>query len=347
MPLTSKHTFRIGSYGRSTTDEGWEKLEPEHIRVWQSALSLLSARTMKVQNCTVRIEANWMPILRKQEKHYNVMKRLQKGAASKAELRSILEGFPERSTEIEITTEMQGDEVSEEAAKNLATSVIESYLYDFFAILNVSAPGCCDFYRGQLVGGSFERDIPLSGFYFDIAVVGTLEKEWQQIRTLPLAQTVRWYDSVRSDIRQIPQNPMERALFALLHISKIDTDPMIVIWLFYAFESLFQTRAGENFSSLVQRIILLFNLDDTQAKIVRREFRELYNTRSAIVHGGFEIAHPMQNEVLDKAIDDHRLRISETAEFGLALLLAAIQETIARGWRYPIFSERLDGSKIG
>ncbi|MGY3076693.1 hypothetical protein ACVWZZ_003064 [Bradyrhizobium sp. LM6.10] len=347
MPFTSKHTFRIGSYGRSTTDEAWEKLDPEHIGVWRSVLSLLSARTTKLQNCTIILETDWKAILHKQEKHYDVMKRLQQGATGEAELRSILEGFPERSTEIEIAAKILGDNVSEEAAKNLATNAIESYLYDFFAILNVSAPGCCDFYRGQLVGGSFERDIPLSGFYFDIAVLGTLEKDRQAIRALPLVQTVRWYDSVRSGIRQIPQNPMERALFALLHISKLDTDPMIVIWLFYAFESLFQTKAGENFSSLVQRIILLFNLGDAQAKTVRREFRELYNTRSAIVHGGFEIAHPMHNEVLDKAIDDHHLRISEPAEFGLALLLAAIQETIVRGWRYPIFSEKLEGQEIG
>lgn len=347
MPATSKHTFRIGSYGRSTTDEGWEKLDPEHIGIWQSVLSFFNARTLKLQNCTIAIEADWQPILQKQEEHYEVMKRLQQGTTGEAELRSILQRFPERNTEIEITANVLGEDVSDEAATNLATNAIESYLYDFFAILNVSAPGCCDFHRGQLVGGSFERDIPLSGFYFDIAVLGTLEKDWQQIRTLPLSQTVRWYDSVRSGIRQIPQNPMERAIFALLHISKLDTDPMIVIWLFYAFESLFQTKAGENFSSLVQRITLLFNLSDAQSKTVRREFRELYNTRSAIVHGGFEIAHPMGNEVLDKAIDDNYLRISEPAEFGMALLLAAIQETIVRRWRYPVFSEWLDGQEIG
>ncbi|WP_143199610.1 hypothetical protein [Bradyrhizobium sp. NAS80.1] len=145
MPLISKHTFRIGSYGRSTTDEGWEKLDPEHIGVWQSVLDLLSARTIKLQNCTIIIETNWKPILQKQEKHYDVMKRLQQGATSQAELHSILEGFPERSTEIEITAEVLGDNVSGEAATDIATNAIESYLYDFFAILNVSAPGCCDF----------------------------------------------------------------------------------------------------------------------------------------------------------------------------------------------------------
>jgi hypothetical protein len=99
-------------------------------------------------------------------------------------------------------------------------------------------------------------------------------------------------------------NPMERVLFALLHFSKLDASPMEVVWLFYAFESLLQTNTGENFSSIVRRLCLLLEADVAQATLVKRKMRDLYNIRSAIVHGGFEITHPMHDEGLDERVQD-------------------------------------------
>ena len=79
---------------------------------------------------------------------------------------------------------------------------------------------------------------------------------------------------------------------------------MVVIWLFYAFESMLQTRVGEDFSAIVNRIGLLLNADEEQARLIRRKMRALYDVRSAIVHGGFEVIHPMHDGSLDKRADD-------------------------------------------
>jgi len=46
MKLKYTQIFETRSYGRSISDEGWEKIEPEHIAVWKSAIKLLSRRSL-------------------------------------------------------------------------------------------------------------------------------------------------------------------------------------------------------------------------------------------------------------------------------------------------------------
>ena len=128
-------------------------------------------------------------------------------------------------------------------------------------------------------------------------------------------------------------------MFALLHISKIETSPMTVIWLFYAFESLLQTRVGENFSSIVRRLCLLLEATKQQSELLKKNMRALYDIRSAIVHGGFEVTHPMHDDILDKRVDDTFGRILQATDYGYAVLLASIQKPIENGWRFPRFDE--------
>jgi hypothetical protein len=121
---------------------------------------------------------------------------------------------------------------------------------------------------------------------------------------------------------------------------------MSVIWLFYAFESLFQTRAGENLSAIVRRICLLLEADKQQSELLRKEFRSLYDIRSTIVHGGFEIIHPLHNEILDKRVNDSFFALLTAVDFGHAVLMACIQSIIERNWRVVIFDEKLSGDPI-
>ena len=48
MKLKYTQIFETRSYGRSISDEGWEKIEPEHIAVWKSPIKLLSRRSLIV-----------------------------------------------------------------------------------------------------------------------------------------------------------------------------------------------------------------------------------------------------------------------------------------------------------
>jgi hypothetical protein len=340
VALKSIHSFEVPNYGRSASDQGWETIGVEHIATWKSALAFLKIRTLKLPNCTISIEADWSPILKKHEQHYAVMQRIKQGFKDEEDAKLILSGFPTRKAKISLSADVTGEH------RDLAPSAIQSYLHDCFLMLNISAPGCCDFYRASLTRNNSPTDISLSNIHFEIGLLGSFEKSWPQIQVLPLNNVIEWFDSIRMGASQLPENPMEKVLFALLHISKLDISPMVVIWLFYAFESLLQTKTGENFSSMVRRLISLLGLNEKQSKILRSKFRTLYEIRSAIVHGGFEISHPMHDEVLDKRVSENFERISQAADYGLTALLAAIQSTIVRGWKYPNFTESMNGVPV-
>jgi len=119
---------------------------------------------------------------------------------------------------------------------------------------------------------------------------------------------------------------------------------MIVIWLFYAFESLLQTKAGENFSSIVRRLCLLLKTNKQQSELLKKKMRTLYDIRSAIVHGGFEVTHPMHNELLDERVDDTFGKLLDATDYGHAILLASIQKTIENGWTFPRIEEMIEGA---
>jgi hypothetical protein len=119
--------------------------------------------------------------------------------------------------------------------------------------------------------------------------------------------------------------------------------PVEVIWLFYAFESLLQTKVGESFGSLVRRLCLLLGANEEQSNIVRRRMRDLYEIRSAIVHGGYEITHPMHDDGVDKRAQKSFMRILNALDYGYAFLVAAIQSTIINGWAFPKFDEVIVG----
>lgn len=346
MAFKTTHIFETRNYGRSIADDGWEKLDPEHIAVWKSALTLLGEREIRLPDFLLRIKADWTPILRQHEQHYEVMKRIKKGYKGEKEFASIVKGFPNRAAKVKFKTEIAETKKARSDLRHPIDYTIESYIHDCFLMLNLCAPGSCDFGRGTLSQTRLPEEIILSNVHFEIALLGSFRTHWPEIRTLALAQTVDWFYSVRGGIGQVPKNPMEKVLFALLHIAKIDTNPMMVIWLFYAFESLFQTRVGENFSSLVRRIILLLELDADQSKILRQHLRSLYDMRSAIIHGGFEIAHPMHNEMLHRRVDESYQRMSAATDYGLTVLVASVQNVISRRWKYPHFTEGISDTGI-
>jgi hypothetical protein len=144
---------------------------------------------------------------------------------------------------------------------------------------------------------------------------------------------------------QVPNNPSERALFALLHLAKLDGDLTSVVWIFYALESLLQTRVGENFGAIVKRLTLLLELGNNEIAILRKQMRVLYDMRSAVVHGGFEVIHPMNNDFLDKRASRVFGNILDAIEYGHAIVVAAIQQMVERQWLQLKFDEVIAGDK--
>lgn len=68
---------------------------------------------------------------------------------------------------------------------------------------------------------------------------------------------------------------------------------------------------------------------------------------SSFVHGGRDVVHPMHNEAIDKRVDQSFRELADSAEFGFAVLLVCLQQTIERGCAELNFREIVDGSSLG
>jgi hypothetical protein len=158
---------------------------------------------------------------------------------------------------------------------------------------------------------------------------------------LDLEKVLVWYRSVRSGINQIPENRAQRVLFALMHLAKAELSIDTIIWLFYALETLYDTQPGENRRALTNRIGLVLSPDEKQRAYLKKELLELYNIRSGFAHGGREVAHPMNNEAIDKRVSEEYRKLMDASEFGFAVLLSSIQSLVERELTQFSFKETL------
>jgi len=171
-----------------------------------------------------------------------------------------------------------------------------------------------------------QDQLDLSAYYFEAAYQ---RNEWPRVQRIDLAIVCDWFKQVRNGFSQVPNNPIERAVFAMLHVSRSEGRPEDIVW----FESLFQTRVGENFSALMERICLLLEPNQTEEKHLRKQMRAMYEFRSAFVHGGLSVIHPMHNEVMDRRADDSYGRTVDLSLYALRVLLACLQRYVERGWQ--------------
>lgn len=330
----------VGASTRSFGDDDWKNTEAAYVRTWKSAIALLRERRVSIGEHSGVVSFDWEPLLRRHERHYEAMlyltRKLKRGKTDGV----IKPKFPRRSSII------RGLGRSSDLKKMNPISIAESVVYDIFLIMNIAAPGCCNLYGAKLVDKTRTYSISLANTSFELCVLPKRDYLGLKPDFLDLASVITWYDRVRVGVNQIPNTPIERALFALFHLARLDGDVVSVIWLFYALESLLQTKVGENFASIVRRSALLLELSTSQTSAIKKRLRELYDLRSAIVHGGFEVIHPLNDEMLDGRVEKTFSSVLKTIDFGFCLLVSVLQKMVTKGWFQLHFDEVVAGHAI-
>jgi Apea-like HEPN len=154
---------------------------------------------------------------------------------------------------------------------------------------------------------------------------------------------IRPYALVQTRSRRIERR---KVLFALMHICKADTSLDTIIWLFYALETFYDTQPGENRRALTNRIGMVLLPNDKERSYLKDSLRKLYDIRSGFVHGGREIAHPMNNSVLDNRVEGKFTELMDASEFDFASLLTSVQSAIEGGYRELSFNETMTGMPL-
>lgn len=325
------------------------------VDIWKSIAPFVHERKYHHDGCDIRIQVNWEPI------HLLLAKELQD---SLDEFSEPPPGYVKVITYVPMSPEEKEAASNAYREKSILAHIeisgenklsrqlwypeffMEMYLHDLFLMLNLAVPGSADFLYVTIRRPGYSTDNLRLSSYFWWDIYPNNKDSWPLLNAIDPEVVAAWYFRIRRGYGQVPETSVERAMFALLHICKSGGRPEDMIWLFYAFESLFQTRVGENFSALVDRLLLILLPNDEQEKQLRKQLREMYDFRSSFVHGGLKVIHPMHMENMDKRIDDQYLKINELSGYGSRLLLACLQRYIQNGWheiRYRTTVEPISG----
>ncbi|WP_374426088.1 hypothetical protein [Ideonella dechloratans] len=221
---------------------------------------------------------------------------------------------------------------------------IENALFDLFTVVNLALPSAADFndLRLEQTGPTPHDPLSLSAYYLDDYFARKLP--WPKLTRIDVEVVDRWYKRVRNGVGQVPETPVERAIFALWHVCRSSGRPEDIVWIFFGFESLFQTRTGENFNALLDRITLLLRPSDEQIKLLKKQLRSMYDHRSSFVHGGLQVIHPSHSDSIDPRAQAKYSDIVDLSVFGTRLLVACLQRYVTENWRAVAFKTSIEPS---
>jgi hypothetical protein len=153
MKHSEAFSFVVSAAIRSFGDDNWRKTEATYIDAWKSAVFLLGERKVSFGDVTYTVRIDWLPLLRRHERNYSVMEYLYRDGAKDIGRRLMRARFPRRPSKIRVIVQTNAKE-----AKSLF-SIAESVIHDVFLIMNLAAPGCCNFYRAKLIGQKTTNEI--------------------------------------------------------------------------------------------------------------------------------------------------------------------------------------------
>jgi hypothetical protein len=183
MKHTATFSFVVPASTRSFGDNNWQTTEAAYVSAWKSAVSLLRERNVSFEGISYTVRIDWTPLLRRHERHYSAMTYLSKGGSEDFGRRIGRVRFPRRPSKILVTalTNTKG-------AQNLQ-SVAESVIHDVFLIMNIAAPGCCNFYRAKLVSEKSAIEISLSSSEFELCVLPSRRRP-QKAQFVPIGKVI-------------------------------------------------------------------------------------------------------------------------------------------------------------
>jgi len=341
---SSEFTFNLlfRHFGRDT-DEEWEVIEPYFAEYWKSAVEPLRSKTYDHNGCSIKVTVDWSPYVRRIIHYHNIMGPVRKGQTNNEEWYAKIN----RPLRLKATCILTGSNKLSEYTW-YPEFFLEYYLYEIFAISNLACPGAADFYGLTIESKTTKStDRPrLSAFYFDEWMIESVRGRQPCARMLNPEAVARWFSAVNPDVTQKADNATQRAIFALYHLCKSDGHIDFVLWLFNALETLLSTRVGENFTGLVRRVALVLELNAAESKAMSKRLRKLYDLRSAFVHGGYDVPHPIHSEPIDERISEQYENVLQLSTYGFILFASLLQRMIETNRTVFVFEENLVGGAI-
>jgi hypothetical protein len=341
-----QHRFCLETHhlGPDNEHPDWRIVDEQRIDAWKQLSQIYSKTSVHVGDQDYNLSIDFSEAIARLENQYEVSRRIYD-----EQDHSAFEDFQVGSIRIPVSVD------SSDAHRYRSESIAEFIFYEIFLVMNLAAPGSFTVNLATLLptprdinmhGREVATEMNLYGKIFEDAFEDSAHHPWLNLAILPVHDVLQWVQSVAPRCQMVPTNPAAKCLFALLYLTRTDFGPASSAWVFNALEGLLSCKPGENFTKIIERVSILLELQSSETASMKKKLRLAYDIRSAFVHGGMKIVHPMRNEGLDPTVDDVYWPSAFTFEFGSYVALACLQSLIRRRWKYPIYEENLNGEPM-
>jgi hypothetical protein len=263
-------------------------------------------------------------------------------------------GFESRFTDalfvldVQYTFDVDEVDVSDDMARSYylktATELVENTLRTLVYASNIALPGSLDSTSIEIIVSDESVVLSSERLVADLWSVREYAAKtgWPHLKKLSVIETWGWLLGNLLPARS-GDSALSRAFNAYTYLFASDLpEPLQLITSLTGIESLFGSGRPGIATQIVERAQLLLGKRES----FKHDLREMYDARSAIVHGGFGFP-PLHFPFDDPAAyETRRKKLSRAEDVAAAVLVAALQTLASRKANQLAFTESLATSNV-
>ena len=117
-----------------------------------------------------------------------------------------------------ISCDINNLEINDNDVERILFYHIENIFSQVFLAMNLSTPGCFNWYSNELKAKSNLDIYRFSSSEFEIAWIESIKEGWPLIERVELNKTWKWIKGLNLGYKQITENSIERVLYSILII---------------------------------------------------------------------------------------------------------------------------------
>lgn len=233
-------------------------------------------------------------------------------------------------------------EVSGRGDMRMPMQLLGRFLQQIFLAMNLSVPGSANFYASRYTEQA-DNDYPppdLSSSILEGAYAKACERGWPCFRPVTVRQSWNWLQEAMSYDLDVARAPVDRALFAVLHVCEPqEVDAENILRVAQAFEALFAGGRESIGSVLHQRMEAVLGAPMSH----KRWFNKFYDLRSRIAHGDVPVLRPGKYYDIGESsqIEQYIAEFWEPMDQAVAALLAVLQDLVIHNSRSYRFEQQV------
>jgi hypothetical protein len=219
-----------------------------------------------------------------------------------------------------------------EIAYHFASGEAQKFLGDLALAANLGKPGSVEVEWASVSIDGYDRATSLGPFHNSLAdVVRRAQKfGWPALIELDIGKVWRWAQGLDGFAAGMARGRVGRALAAasFLILAESEGAPADLTWALMGLEALFSRGTQGLKAQIIEKSAVLLG----RPKAFRKKFDGIYDYRSRFVHGDLDIPLAHCRHYATSEIESFDSEVDECKLLATAILIAALQRCVDRGW---------------